>query len=302
MKFIGSMCALATPFQQEGALDFDAFARLIEYQLAGGTQAVVVAGSTGEAHALDDSEYADLVSFAVKYVAGRIPVIAGTGNANTLKTIHQTQRAKALGVDAALVVTPYYVRPTQDGLLRHYQQVAEDGGLPVILYNVPGRTACDILPETVAQLAMHPNIVAIKEANTDVKRMQQLVKLQNPEFSILSGDDSTFVRAMLSGARGVISVAANLLPERFRRLVDLCCAGQQGPAQTLNTTLISLYDVLAIESNPIPLKWCLSLLDICSARLRLPLTSLSAVHHERAAQMLRNLFPAEIEPRHSSVA
>ena len=302
MKFIGSMCALVTPFQANSALDLEAFGRLVDYQLAGGTQGLIVAGSTGEAHALDDAEYADLLRFAVERVAGRIPVIAGTGTANTHKSIRLTQRAKALGADAALVVTPYYVRPTQNGLLQHYQQVAEHGGLPIILYNVPGRTACDMLPETVAELARHPNIVAIKEANTDVRRMQQLLELQSPNFSVLSGDDPTFVRAMLSGARGVISVAANLAPQYFRGLVETCIAGKQEDARGLNAALVSLYNVLAVEPNPIPVKWCLSLLNICSAHLRLPLTGLSAEHHAQAAEVVRNLFPAEVQPRHSSAA
>jgi 4-hydroxy-tetrahydrodipicolinate synthase len=296
------MCALVTPFQANGALDLEAFGRLVDYQLAGGTHGLIVAGSTGEAHALDDAEYADLLRFAVQRVAGRIPVIAGTGTANTHKTIRLTQRAKALGADAALVVTPYYVRPTQGGLLQHYQQIAELGSLPIILYNVPGRTACDMLPETVAELAKHPNIVALKEASTDVRRMQQLLELQSPNFSVLSGDDPTFVRAMLSGARGVVSVAANLAPQYFRRLVDICIAEKHEDARELNAELLSLYDVLAVEPNPIPVKWCLSLLDICSAHLRLPLTGLSSEHRAQAAEVVRNLFPAEVQPRHSSAA
>jgi len=189
-KIVGRICALATPFRG-GALDLFAFTALIDYQLASGTHALVVAGSTGEAHALDPAEYDRLLSTAVEHVGGRVPVLAGTGTANTRKTILATRRALALGAEAALVVTPYYVRPTQNGLRQHFVAVAEDGGLPILLYNVPARTGCDLLPDTVASLALHERIVGIKEARSDVERMTALVALKNPHFSILSGDDQT---------------------------------------------------------------------------------------------------------------
>ena len=191
---------------------FDAWQRLLQQQLDGGTEAVVVAGSTGEAAALLDAEFDLLLRSAVEFVAGRIPVLAGTGLSNTAKTIEQTRRAAALGADAALIVTPPYVRPTQAGLVAHYRAIADDGALPVVLYNVPGRTGGDLLPETVAELCGHPRIIGIKEARAEAERMDALLRLKSEDFAVLSGDDPTACRAMLAGADGVISVASNVLP------------------------------------------------------------------------------------------
>lgn len=286
MKLRNSICALATPFTSEHAIDFSAFIRLLNYQITGGTSAVVVAGSTGEAHALDDAEYDRLLSCAVEHVNQRIPVIAGTGGANTRKTLATTHRAKALGADAALVVTPYYVRPTQEGLYRHYSEIAENGGLPIILYNVPGRTGCDLLPETVAKLCHHRNIVGIKEAYAATERMEQLFTLQHDNFDVLSGDDATCMRAMQIGAQGVISVAANIIPSQFSQLCQLSRTGNQIEAAQLNKSLYALYELLGMESNPIPVKYCLCLLGIGEPYLRLPLTALSAKFHERARQVV----------------
>ncbi len=302
-RIVGSICALATPFRG-GALDLDAFARLIDFQLEGGTQALVVAGSTGEAHALDQAEYDQLLRFAVSRVGGRVPVLAGTGTANTRKTIELTRRAQGLGADAALVVAPYYVRPTQDGLLRHYTEVADNGGMPVLLYNVPGRTGCDIKPETTAKLALHERIVGIKEAVGDSERIAALVQLRGPGFIFLSGDDPTGMEAMLAGAEGVISVAANVAPLPFRALCDAARAGDRGHAQTLHAALAPLFDLLGVEPNPIPLKWSLAHLGFGTSDLRLPLTTLSSVHHERAGQVLDAVaqLVASIQPRHSSAA
>ena len=212
MRLSGSITALASPFDAAGEIDLDAWQRLLSLQLAGGTQAIVVAGSTGEAAALYDAEYDTLLRSAVEFVAGRIPVLAGTGLSNTAKTIEQTRRAGALGADAALVVTPPYVRPTQPGLIAHYRAVADDGALPIVLYNVPGRTGCDLLPETVAELAPHPRILGIKEARTEVERMVALMAFKGENFSVLTGDDPTACRAMLAGCDGVVSVASNVLP------------------------------------------------------------------------------------------
>lgn len=302
-KIVGSICALATPFRG-GALDLDAFAKLIDFQLEGGTQALVVAGSTGEAHALDQAEYDQLLRYAVQRVGGRVPILAGTGTANTRKTIDMTRRAQSLGADAALVVTPYYVRPTQDGLLRHYTEVADHGGLPILLYNVPGRTGCDLEPETTAKLALHDRIVGIKEAVGDRERVTALVRLKSPEFVFLSGDDPTGAAAMLAGAEGVISVAANVAPLPFRALCDAARAGDRVHAQTLHDALVPLFDALASEPNPIPLKWGLAQIGIGTSDLRLPLTILSAAHHERLRQALKAVtqLAASIQPRHSSAA
>ena len=300
-KLAGSICALATPFRDD-ALDLDAVARLIDYQIDGGTQALVVAGSTGEAHALDSSEFDRLLAFAVERVAGRVPVLAGTGTANTRKTIAATRRAQALGADAALVVTPYYVRPTQEGLRRHYLAVADEGGMPVVLYNVPSRTGCDLLPETVAQLAGHECIVGIKEARNEPERMVALVALKNPHFRILSGDDPTCARAMLAGAEGVISVAANVAPGGLRAVCDAALAGNAALAQSLDARLADLYTLLGAEPNPIPVKWCLHELGFGAAEPRLPLLPLNQLHHAKARSVLHALKLSAVQAPHSSAA
>ncbi|GAB1595871.1 4-hydroxy-tetrahydrodipicolinate synthase [Lysobacter claricitrinus] len=282
MRLSGSITALATPFDASGELDIDAWQRLLRMQLDAGTQAVVVAGSTGEAAALLDPEYDLLLRTAVETVGGRIPVLAGTGLSNTLKTIELTRRAAALGADAALVVTPPYVRPTQAGLVAHYRAVANDAALPVVLYNVPGRTGCDMQPQTVAELAGHPRIVGIKEAVSEPERMTALLALRDDNFAVLTGDDPTAARAMLQGADGVISVASNVVPGMFRRLCD---AARSRDARTdeIDAQLADLYDFLGVEPNPIPVKAILSRLGIGHG-LRLPLTELSAVHADAATR------------------
>jgi 4-hydroxy-tetrahydrodipicolinate synthase len=211
-------------------------------------------------------------------------VLAGTGHSNTAKTIAQTALARAGGADAALVVTPPYVRPTQDGLVAHYRAVAEQGGLPVVLYNVPGRTGCDLLPETVARLCEQPGIVGLKEARGDEARWEALYPLARPGFALLSGDDPTFVRAMLGGAAGVISVASNLVPRTFARLAALSAAGAAAEARALDARLHELYDFLGVEPNPIPVKAALARMGLGHG-LRLPLLSLSAGHNARADAM-----------------
>ncbi|KGI78388.1 4-hydroxy-tetrahydrodipicolinate synthase [Oleiagrimonas soli] len=274
MKLSGSICALATPFQAAGALDTEAFERLIEQQIEGGTQALVVAGSTGEAHFLEADEYDRLLTLAVKRVDGRVPVIAGTGEAGTAKTIHLTRHAADLGADAALVVTPYYVRPTQSGLIRHFTEVAEQGGLPVILYNVPTRTACDMLPETVAALRGHERIVGIKEARSDVARIQAIAELAGEDFVYLSGDDGSAVEAMLAGAAGTISVVANLVPRAFRAMCDAAGGGDHALARERAQALMPLLQALDCAPNPIPVKAGLAALGIGDGSLRLPLEAL----------------------------
>jgi len=300
-NIFGSICALATPFRTD-TLDLTAFGALIDYQLAAGTQGLVVAGSTGEAHALEQAEYDRLLEFAVQRIAGRVPVLAGTGTANTNKTIHATQRALKLGADAALVVTPYYVRPTQAGLISHFSAVADQGGLPVVLYNVPSRTGCDMLPETVAVLARHERIVGIKEARADAQRIAAITALKSAQFAVLSGDDATCAQAMLAGADGVISVAANVAPAALRALCDAARAKDAARAASLDAELAELYAVLGVEPNPIPLKWCLHRLGLGSADVRLPLLPLSAAHHERVQHVLDQLRLSAVQPRHSSAA
>ena len=281
MRLSGSITALATPFTAAGEIDPEAWRRLLQRQLDAGIHGLVVAGSTGEAASLFEAEYDTLLRSAVETVAGRVPVLAGTGLSNTAKTIEQTRRAAALGADAALVVAPPYVRPTQPGLIAHYRAIADDGALPVVLYNVPGRTGCDLLPETVAELASHERIVGLKEARNDVERMQALLPLRDDAFVVLSGDDPTCARAMLAGADGVVSVAANVVPAAFRRLAELARAGKAADVQELDARLQPLHAFLNIEPNPIPVKALLARQAIGHG-LRLPLTPLSPEHAGQA--------------------
>ncbi|KZC38819.1 MULTISPECIES: 4-hydroxy-tetrahydrodipicolinate synthase [Rhodanobacter] len=275
MNIRGSICALATPFAADGALDLDAFGRLIDYQLAGGTEALVVAGSTGESHMLEPDEFDRLLAFALQRVAGRVPVIAGTGEAGTAKTVALTRRAQALGADAALVVTPYYVRPTQEGLRRHFLEVAEHGGLPVLLYNVPTRTGCDLLPATVAVLREHPAIVGVKEARGDRERILALAELVREDFVYLSGDDDSAGEAMLAGAAGTISVVANLVPQAFRALCDAAVAGDRVATARCHGALEPLLQALNCAPNPIAVKAGLPVLGLGLAQPRLPLVELN---------------------------
>jgi 4-hydroxy-tetrahydrodipicolinate synthase len=291
----GSICALATPFSPDGALDLDAFGRLMDYQIAGGTQAVVVAGSTGEAHMLEPEEYDRLLAFALRHAAGRIPVIAGTGEAGTAKTIALTRRAADLGAAAALVVTPYYVRPTQEGLRRHFSDVADQGGVPLILYNVPGRTGCDLLPETVAMLRDHPAILGIKEARGDTQRIAAMAELARADFVYLSGDDGTAMQAMLAGAAGTISVVANLVPGLFRELCDAATTGQAEKARAVDVRLAPLVDALNGAPNPIAVKAALPWLGLGSAVPRLPLVELAdGAVREQIHQALAGLVPLAV--------
>lgn len=301
MRISGSITALATPFDVAGEIDIDAWRRLLATQLASGTHAIVVAGSTGEAAALHDSEYDTLLRTAVEHVAGRIPVLAGTGLSSTARTIEQTRRAAALGADAALVVTPPYVRPTQAGLVAHYRAVADDGALPVMLYNVPGRTGVDMAAATVAELARHDRIIGVKEAVADPGRMADLLRLRNAGFVVLSGDDPTACRAMLAGADGVVSVASNVVPASFRRLCDSARGGHSDAAQALDDRLRPVYDFLGVESNPIPVKAILARQGMGHG-LRLPLTPLSPVHQDAAAAALALIATLEHESRDALAA
>ncbi|MGH8109243.1 MAG: 4-hydroxy-tetrahydrodipicolinate synthase [Arenimonas sp.] len=284
MQLSGSITALVTPFDANGMVDFAAWQRLIDWQIRSGIDAIVVAGSTGEAAALSDDEYCELIRSAVKQVAGRIPVLAGTGQSNTAKTIAQTRLAKSCGADIALVVTPPYVRPTQAGLVEHYQAVADEGGLPVVLYNVPGRTGCDMQPETVASLCKHPNIIGLKEARGDEERWNALYPLASANFTLLSGDDPTFVRAVHGGANGVISVASNAVPGTFSKICRQLQAGEVEQAKALDKQLLDLYDFLGCEPNPIPVKAVMAQLG-CGLGLRLPLLPLSSGYAENAESM-----------------
>jgi 4-hydroxy-tetrahydrodipicolinate synthase len=292
----GSICALVTPFAADGALDMPAFGRVLDYQLDGGTQGLVVAGSTGESHMLGHDEFDRLLAFAVERVAGRVPVIAGTGEAGTDKTVALTRRAKTLGADAALVVAPYYVRPTQEGLRRHFLEVAEHGGLPLLLYNVPPRTGCDLLPETVARLREHPAIIGIKEARSDRERISATAELVRQDFVYLSGDDGSAAEAMLAGAAGTISVVVNLVPRVFRALCDAAVGGDHEGAARCMEALGPLVQALDCAPNPIAVKAGLPPLGLGLALPRLPLVELNdgpdRARLHQALSSLASLAPA----------
>jgi 4-hydroxy-tetrahydrodipicolinate synthase len=280
----GSITALTTPLTESGQLDLNAWRAQIDRQINAGTAAIVVAGSTGEAAALGDEEYTQLIELASIRVSGRVPIIAGTGLSGTTKTIKQSRLAKQSGADIALVVTPPYVRPTQAGLIAHYSAVADAIDMPVVLYNVPGRTGCDLLPETVSRLCTHPNIIGLKEAVSDEQRWQALYPMASPGFALLSGDDPTFVRAVMGGANGVISVASNAVPASFSRICRYLAEGNFAAAEAMDSKLRNLYDFLGVEPNPIPVKALMKLLGFGHG-LRMPLLPLSQVYETQAIAM-----------------
>lgn len=285
MHLQGCITALATPFAADGSVDHAAWARSLANQLVAGVSAIVVAGSTGEASALYPDEYDALLRAAVAAVGDRIGVLAGTGLANTAKTIELNRHVQTLGAQAALIVTPPYVRPTQEGLFRHYLTIAEQGDLPIVLYNVPSRTGCDLLPETVARLCTHPRILGIKEARNEPERMQALLALRSPSFAVLSGDDPTCTRALLAGADGVVSVASNVVPKAFAWLCAQARAGNRDAVASLDAQLAALYRFLGAEPNPIPVKALLAAQGIGHG-LRLPLTELTAENRAQLPAML----------------
>ncbi|MEZ5463846.1 MAG: 4-hydroxy-tetrahydrodipicolinate synthase [Lysobacteraceae bacterium] len=293
MRLSGSITALATPFTADGRLDTHAWQRLIERQIAGGTSALVVAGSTGEAAMLDADEYSTLIREAVTVVDGRVPVLAGSGASGTDATIRQTRLAAAQGIDAALVVTPPYVRPTQSGLIAHFTAVAERSEVPVVLYNVPSRTAGDLQPATVAELALHPNIIGIKEAVADEARVAALLPLRNDGFTVLSGDDPSACRSMLAGADGCISVASNAVPAAFARLCAAAMGGDMDGANSIDAQLAALYAFLGAEPNPTPVKALLAAMSLCANELRLPLQRLSTHHEGALADVVANVVELE---------
>ncbi len=272
--FRGSMVAVVTPMQADGALDFAALAQLVEFHIENGTDAIIAVGTTGESATLDFEEHIAVVSKVVELVRRRIPVIAGTGANSTREALHLTQRAMAAGADACLLVTPYYNKPTQEGLYRHYKLIADSVPIPQILYNVPGRTACDMQPETVERLADTPNIVGIKEAST-LERIQELVRRCGDRLDVYSGDDGIAAEAILSGAKGNISVTANVAPRLMHEMCAAALAGDRARTEAINQQVAGLHKALFLESNPIPVKWAVSQLGLIPPGIRLPLTPLS---------------------------
>lgn len=290
----GSITALVTPYNADGSVDLGAFAELVSWQRDQGTQGVVVGGSTGESGALERHEFEALLDMALSRARGELWVIAGCGAPATHKALELARAAQRAGAAALLAVTPYYARPTQAGLIRHYQVLAESSGMPTILYNVPGRTGCDLLPETAAQLASHPLIIGIKEARAEPERMQALLALRSANFAVFSGDDPTATRALLAGADGVISVASNIVPRAFRALIDAARGKDVSAAQALDAQLAPLYALLAIEPNPIPIKWLLAKAGRIRHGLRLPLLALAAAHHGSAEREWARLRAAAL--------
>lgn len=285
--FHGSMVALVTPMHEGGELDRESLARLIEFHIENQTDALVAVGTTGESATLDEKEHCDLIREVVDMTRGRIPVIAGTGANATSEAIRLTRCAMEAGADACLLVTPYYNKPTQEGLYRHHRLIAETVPIPQILYNVPGRTACDMLPETVERLSHVPNIIGIKEATGDLARLQRIKDLCGDRMELYSGDDATGMEFMLNGGHGVISVTSNVAP---RSMHDMCVAALQGDralAESINQKLELLHKNLFLEANPIPVKWALHEMGLIPAGIRLPLTPLSEKYYEPVRAALK---------------
>ncbi|MGE0858151.1 MAG: 4-hydroxy-tetrahydrodipicolinate synthase [Gammaproteobacteria bacterium] len=276
----GSIVALVTPMrpgvEAETPLDESALARLVEFHIENGTDGIVAVGTTGESATLDEQEHLATIRRVIELVAGRIPVIAGTGANSTFEAIRLTRHAKSAGVDACLLVTPYYNKPTQEGLYLHHKAVAEAVDIPQILYNVPSRTACDMQPETVARLARLPNIVGIKEATGDLTRLAAIRERCGQDFLLLSGDDATACDFILQGGHGVISVTANVAPKLMHEMCVLAQGGNAQAAHALDAKLQPLHRDLFVEANPIPVKWAVERMGLCDAGIRLPLTWLSA--------------------------
>ncbi len=279
--FIGSIVAIVTPMKQDGSVDYAALDKLIAYHLSNGTDGIVTMGTTGESATLDVSEHTAVIEHTIKTVAGQIPVIAGTGGNATSEAVHLTRHAAKAGADGCLLVTPYYNKPTQEGLYQHYKTLAEAVDIPQVLYNVPGRTAVDMLPEITARLAKLNNVVAIKEACGDiqVQRTKDIVALCGDSIVVLSGEDDQTVACMQAGAQGTISVTANIAPKLMHDMCAAALAGDWHEAERINALLMPLHNNLFVESNPIPVKWALSRMGYMEPTMRLPLLPLSAENH-----------------------
>ena len=283
----GSIVAIVTPMTDTGEVDFAAWERLIDWHLAEGSDGIVVCGTTGESPTVTLAEAAELTRRATARVRGRIPVVAGSGTNDTSRSIERTRELVAAGADAVLVVTPYYNKPTQEGLLQHFTAIADDAGVPVILYNVPSRTGVDLLPETAGRLAQHPRIVSLKEATGSAARLAELRERCGEELEILSGDDPTAAEWMLAGAVGVISVTANVAPRAMHELASAALAGDAAHARDLDQRLEPLHRGLFVEANPIPAKWAVQQLGLIKAGIRLPLTPLSAAGQISVREAMR---------------
>ncbi|MGH8259409.1 MAG: 4-hydroxy-tetrahydrodipicolinate synthase [Steroidobacteraceae bacterium] len=294
--FSGSLVAIATPMKADGSLDFEAWTRLIDFHLRNGTGGLVVGGTTGESATLSDAELVQLTERACAQVARRMPVIAGAGVSSTAATIENVRRLSQLPVDGLLLVTPAYNRPSQEGLYRHFAAAAEASRVPVVLYNVPSRTAVDMLPRTVARLAQLERVVAVKEAVAQIERIRELRRLCPEGFAVLSGDDATAREAVLAGAVGVVSVTANVAPRAMADMIAAAARGDRERAERLDARLAGLHRDLFLESNPIPLKWALERMGLIDGGIRLPLTELATQHRAVLEAALREAHALDAAP------
>lgn len=285
--FSGSIVALVTPMQADGAVDFIALERLVNFHIDNGTDGLVAVGTTGESATLDVAEHMAVVSATIKAAAGRVPVIAGTGANSTTEAIELTAEAKQVGADACLLVTPYYNKPTQEGLYRHFKAIAVAVDIPIILYNVPGRTACDLKPDTVGRLIEIPSIVGLKEASGSLDRNRELVIRFKQRLDLLSGDDDLACESVLMGFKGVISVTANVAPRKMHEMCVAALRSDAATARAINAELLGLHKTLFAESNPIPTKWAVARMGLMPAGIRLPLTPLSTEHFDAVADAMR---------------
>jgi 4-hydroxy-tetrahydrodipicolinate synthase len=283
----GSLVAVVTPMREDGALDFDSFGKLIDWHVAEGTDGIVVVGTTGESPTVSFDEHREVIDFAVKHAAKRIAVIAGTGANSTREAIHLAEHAKKAGADMSLTVVPYYNKPSQDGLYRHFRAVAEAVDMPHILYNVPGRTVADMQNDTVLKLAEIPNIVGIKDATANMERCADLLWRKPEHFRVYSGDDATALALILLGGDGVISVTANVAPRLMHEMCDAALAGNLAKARDINNRLLGLHRHLFCEANPIPAKWAVRELGLISGGIRLPLTPLADKFHAQVREAMR---------------
>jgi len=283
----GSIVALVTPMTANGDIDWPALDKIVDFHLDKGTDAIVAVGTTGESPTLDCDEHLKVIQTIIKRVNGRIPVIAGTGANSTQEAIDLTERAARAGADACLLVTPYYNKPTQEGLYQHFKAIAEAVDIPQILYNVPGRTSCDMLADTVLRLSQIDNIIGIKEATGDLDRARELISKVPTDFAVYSGDDATAIELILMGGQGNISVTANVAPAEMARLCALGLQGDTEAARELQAKLMPLHKNLFVEANPIPVKWALAEMKLIDLGIRLPLTVLSEQYHELVRNALR---------------
>ena len=286
----GSLVALVTPLDQSGQVDFASLKNLIDWHIAQGTNGIVSVGTTGESATLNINEHINVIDFTVRHVNKRVPVIAGTGANSTEEAIELSSESKLKGADYVLLVTPYYNKPNQKGLIAHYESIANKVDIKQLLYNVPSRTACDLLPESVDILSKHPNIIGLKEAVSDKSRVLELIRLsKNNDFLIFSGDDPTFMSSMKLGFDGVISVAANIIPNSISKICEFIKIEEYEDAYSLNDLYKHLYELLFVESNPIPVKWMMAKMGLIQNSIRLPLIDLDKTYHDEVLSELNKL-------------